>query len=206
MHPDASPEATEFLRRLSESCDGSPDEIGGLLETFRGYLLVVAAGQIPPTLRTKVGASDLVQETLLKAHRHFAQFRGATSEELVGWLREILGNCTIDAARKFHGTQMRQLARELPLPGEADQPSFDPQDPSPTPRAAAMTDEESRLLATALKRLPARHQQAVLLRNWERLPFEEVGRRLNCTAEAARKLWFRAVERLRSELEPRHGR
>ena len=33
--------------------------------------------------------SDLVQETLLKAHQHFDQFQGQTEAELIAWLRRI---------------------------------------------------------------------------------------------------------------------
>jgi hypothetical protein len=37
-------------------------------------------------------ASDIVQQTLLQAHEHRDQFRGASEAELVGWLRTILAN------------------------------------------------------------------------------------------------------------------
>jgi DNA-directed RNA polymerase specialized sigma24 family protein len=41
----------------------------------------------------------------------------------------------------------------------------------------------------------------VVLRNWDRLPFEEIAVRMERTAEAARKLWSRAIVRLQQELE-----
>jgi DNA-directed RNA polymerase specialized sigma24 family protein len=49
-------------------------------------------------------------------------------------------------------------------------------------------------------RLSEEHQQALRLRNQEDLSFEEVGRRLGRSAEAARKLWARALARLAEAL------
>jgi len=45
---------------------------------------------ITAALKEKADPSDMVQETLLKAHRSFDQLRGRTEPELVTWLRQIL--------------------------------------------------------------------------------------------------------------------
>jgi DNA-directed RNA polymerase specialized sigma24 family protein len=42
-------------------------------------------------------------------------------------------------------------------------------------------------------------------RNDDRLPFEEIGRRLGSSEEAARKVWVRALEQLADLLEPPHA-
>jgi len=41
-------------------------------------------------------------------------------------------------------------------------------------------------------------------RNYDRASFEEIGQRLERSAEAARKLWVRAVELLQQELDATH--
>ena len=53
----------------------------------------------------------------------------------------------------------------------------------------------------ALERLPADYRQVIFYRYQDELPFEEIGRRMNRTANAVEKLWLRAIERLRHELE-----
>src|SRR5436190_24077202 len=54
-----------------------------LFAACRGYLQVVASAQVEGRLRSKVDASDLVQLTLLEAHRDFERFQGRTAGE---WL------------------------------------------------------------------------------------------------------------------------
>jgi RNA polymerase sigma-70 factor (ECF subfamily) len=62
------------------------------LEHFRSYLHLLARLQLDPWLRGKLDSSDVVQQTLLKAHANIGQFQGQTEEELAAWLRQILAN------------------------------------------------------------------------------------------------------------------
>ena len=75
-------------------------------------------------LQEKADPSDLVQETLLKAHQHFEQFRGRTTGEVAAWLRQILARNLTDLARRYHGTDARQVARECSLEELLDQSSL----------------------------------------------------------------------------------
>ena len=94
---------------------GSDSALGQLLEAYRPYLLLVANRELPPDLRVKVGASDLVQETFLDAQRDFPRFRGSTERELLAWLRRILLTNLALVGRQFRDTEKRQLDREVPL-------------------------------------------------------------------------------------------
>lgn len=173
-----------------------------LVETCRDYLLLVAHRNLDDDLQRKVGASDLVQETFLHAHEKFAQFRGSSSEELLAWLRRILLNHVVDENRKYRQSGKRQISRERFL---TQGPKTDGGVPEPaahdkSPSSAAIAHEEAVALSAAMQRLPDDYRQVLLLRTWQRLPFEEVGRRLNRSPDAARKLWTRAIERLEGEL------
>ena len=77
-------------RLIDEARRHSPGILDRLLESYRNYLRLLARTGIDASLRGKADPSDLVQETLLKAHQHFDQFRGQTETELVAWLRQIL--------------------------------------------------------------------------------------------------------------------
>jgi len=73
---DASADAAEQLLGLAQAGDNAA--LGQLLEQYRNYLALLARLQIGRRLQGKVDAADLVQETFLKAHRDFGQFRGAS--------------------------------------------------------------------------------------------------------------------------------
>jgi len=63
-------------------------------------------------LKAKVDASDLVQQTLLEAHRGLENFRGTTEAEWLGWLRRIVVHNAADFVRRFHGVEKRCAGRE----------------------------------------------------------------------------------------------
>jgi RNA polymerase sigma-70 factor (ECF subfamily) len=183
--------------------DGSAEALGRLLEECRPYLLLVASQELPPGLRAKAGASDLVQDTLLQAQGHFDRFRDNGETQLLAWLRRILLHRAANLRRRYCGTDKRQLAREVRLTDNsaAGAPDVAASDPSPSSLVAAQ--EEDLVLRRALERLPDDYRRVVTWRNYDRLPFDEIGRRLGRSAEAARKLWVRAVEHLQQELGSR---
>ena len=73
-------------------------------------------------------------------------------------------------------------------------------DPFPGPRSDLIHGEEEQRLIEALGRLPSVYREVIELHNRERMTFAEVGERIGRSAEAARKLWARAIEMLRVEM------
>ena len=66
--------------------------------------------------------------------------------------------------------------------------------------AGAAGAEQTRKLQEALARLPEDYRRVLALRYEEERTFEEIGRLLQRSENAARKLWLRAVERLQGEM------
>ena len=199
--------ATRSASELIESCrqgDGRAREL--LFERYRNYLHLLAQGQMGRHLRAKCEASDLVQQTLLEAHRDFATFQGQHEGELLGWLRRILAHNLFNTARHFSARQ-RDVAREVSLEQlqtGLDQSSLtlgrclDAHTPSPSQLAAR--SEAAVRLADTLARLPADYRTVLTLRVFEALPAEEVAQRMGRTAGAVRMLQLRALAALRAEL------
>ena len=73
---------------------------GPRLEEYRPYVELLARLQLDARLRGLLDASDLVQQTLLKAHQKWDQARGTTEVQRAAWIRAILANEIADAVRK----------------------------------------------------------------------------------------------------------
>jgi RNA polymerase sigma-70 factor (ECF subfamily) len=185
---------------LAQARAGRPEAVGRLLEPFRPYLLTLAEGELDPSLRPKLGHSDLVQDSLLRAHERFEAFRGDSPEALRGWLRRILLRRLANWRRHFAGTHKRRLGRELPLGGDTGNGGPRPACPADTPSQEAARREDHALVREALDRLPDHYRQVLVWRSHEQLGFDEIGRRLDRSPDAARMLWGRAVEALEAEL------
>jgi RNA polymerase sigma-70 factor (ECF subfamily) len=187
--------ASAFADWLAACRRGSADDLCRLIESSRAYLLAVAECELGSTLRPKAGASDLVQDSLLEAHQGFDGFRGATRDEFLAWAAAILRRNLIDLTRRYRtgaGRAVGREARPAEFGGLADGAAGPPD-------LAARVEEWDRL-EVALDRLPADARAVIRWRHEDRLGWDEIGRRVGKSAEAARKVWFRAVESLRGEL------
>jgi RNA polymerase sigma-70 factor, ECF subfamily len=201
--PTLSPaRAPEDLLALAQAGDG--EALGQLLAMYRDYLALLARLQVRQRLQGKVDAQDLVQETYLKAHRHFARFRGTTEREWTAWLRQILATSAANLVRHYLGSKGRdpRLEREL---ADAFADSSRCLEggfalPQSTPSQQAVRREQAVLLAAALARLPEDQREAVILRHLEALTFPEVAEQMGRSVDSVKKLWARGLARLREQM------
>ena len=180
---------------------GDKEALGQALLSLRDYLLLVANKELEPALQAKGGASDLVQETFFRAQRGFGDFRGRSAAEWRNWLRSILVRHLANQRRQFSLTGKRRVQREVAIhPGM----QLDLTNRVETPSHDLARRERETALMEAVARLPDPYREVVIWHHREKLAFEEIGRRRGISAEAARKLWARALGRLRKELGPAH--
>jgi RNA polymerase sigma-70 factor (ECF subfamily) len=184
---------------LSAARSGSLEALGQALEGCRRYLLQIAQQQLNPDLQVKGGASDLVQETFLEAHRVFPRFQGTSQVELRAWLRQLLLHRAAKLGRRYRTTQKRRLSRETAL--EEGAPSLSVE---VTPSGMAIAHELEQALQHALEHLPEDYRRVISLRYQEGRSFEEIGRLMQRTPNAVRLLWLRAIERVKLELGRPH--
>jgi RNA polymerase sigma-70 factor (ECF subfamily) len=195
--------ASELIRRCRAGQAGARES---LFDRYQAYLQVIARAQLGRHLRGKCDPSDVVQMTLLEAHRDFAAFQGSGEPELLAWLRRILAHNLFNEARRF-AAQQRDAAREVSL----DQVRAGVEHSSialagavaadtPSPSQMAVQRESAVRLADALSRLPDDYQTVLLLRIFEELPAEEVAQRMGRSAGAVRMLQMRALGALREQM------
>jgi RNA polymerase sigma-70 factor (ECF subfamily) len=175
------------------------------LERYRGYLRFLAWARLQAVLQGKLDPSDVVQETLLRAHKHRHQFRGPEAE-LAAWLRGILANVLANEARKF-ARGKRDVALERSLGAALDQSSVRLEkwlaDKESSPSERAVRHELLLQMADALEGLPADERTALELRYLQAPPWPlaEIARHLGRpSAKAVSGLLERGLAKLRKVL------
>ena len=172
-------------------------------ERFRDYLLLLARAQLGGLRRGQLAPSDIVQQTLLEAHRKRDQFRGRSDAELAAWLRQMLAYGIGDAVRA-QGRARRDVARERSLEAALDESSarlaawLAAEQSSPSQRA--VRQEELLHLAAALAQLPEDQRTAVELKHLHGRSVAAIAAEMGRSETAVGGLLRRGMTRLRELL------
>jgi RNA polymerase sigma-70 factor (ECF subfamily) len=173
------------------------------LEQYREYLRLLARLHIDPRLRGKLDPSDVVQETLLKAHERREQFRGTTDAQLAAWLRKILANQLAEGLRRF-ARQQRDVGLERSLEAAVEESSARVErwlaDEGLAAGERSLRNEELLRMGEALAALPEDQRAAVEIRYLEGVPVAQIGERLGRTEASVAGLLRRGLDRLRELL------
>ena len=173
------------------------------IEKYRSYLCLLARMNLNPRWAAKVDPSDIVQQTLLQAHRARDQFRGQTDAEYAAWLRQILARNIAHAARDLRRDK-RDLARERSLEASLADSSLclaglvAGNDSAPDQKAER--SEFFVQLGNAVENLPSAQREAIILKYWHKLTLAQIGQRLDRSVEAVAGLLHRGLRRLRTTL------
>lgn len=139
------------------------------------------------------GASSVVQMTVYDLLQGAPRYQGKTVEELHGWLLTLIRNNCTDALRQ----RRRVVQRFVPLDG------IDQRELASVAAPAELAEKRELMsrIEDATQQLPEPARQVIKLRFREGLRFEEIGRRLQCSAKAAQKICERALQTLRRQLK-----
>ena len=150
-------------------------------------------------LRNDDDALDAVQDSMMK----LVQSYGSRSiEEWRPLFYRILANRIRDMQRRR--TVRGRVMAWLPVRDSEDEEDFDPIAQAPSqdagPARRLELDEAIGVLESAVADLPARQQQAFLLRNFEGLDVAETASAMGCSEGSVKTHHFRALEALRARL------
>src|SRR5688500_18959609 len=139
-------------------------------------------------------ADDVVQETFLRAYKALRSFDSRAT--FPTWLHRIAINCSLDLidARK---------RRESRIDDGGDVMSIASTDAAPD--RIALGSEMQRAVAAAMAGLTGNERTAFVLRHFEGMPLEEIGEVLGTRLNATKNTVFRAVRKLRQQLQPFTG-
>jgi len=175
------------------------------IDRYRSYLHVLARAQLHPMVRQKLDASDIVQQTMLEAHRDREQFKGGTAAQLAGWLRRILAHNMHNALRDLRRDK-RDVAREQaqPLDPAIDKSGLDVmawlEADQATPSEILVGHERLLRLSDGLTSLSEAQSQAIVLRYWQSCSLDEIAERMGRTHASVAGLLHRGLKQLRELL------
>ncbi len=133
-------------------------------------------------------AMDLCQEAFLRAFREAPRYRA--SGRFRSWLFRIAGNLARTRLRR------RKIIRWLRF----DQSEHELPSKSPGPEASRYREEIRRLVRGSLERLPARQRQAIVMRRYHEMSYQEIATAMQTTVPAVESLIQRGMASLRSDL------
>ncbi len=170
---------------------------GRLLEPYRNYLRLLARLQLERRLQSKLDASDLVQETLLRALRSLGQYRGQSEAELAAWLRAILANTLKEKVREL--TADKALQARLEESSARLEVFLTSSPPSPSQRLSHQ--EELLRLADALEQVPPEQRRAVEMKYLQGYKVAVIAQEMGRSEKAVGGLLARGLDNLRKLLE-----
>lgn len=185
-------EQSTWNNLIQAAKSGDNHAVDEIVIRLRDYLLVIANGESDGRLAAKFGNSDIVQQTLLDAHRGFADFQGNSEYELRAWLKKIVLRNILDFSRGFTSTQARDVGKEQFIEHFASSTQ-----PSETPSQLLSRCETDHELLSAIEQLPERQRFVVEARHRWDWSYSEIAAELGATEVAARKLWSRALKNLK---------
>lgn len=167
---------------------------------LRPWLQMVAERELSDRLRGRVDASDIVQQTLLKAWQGESQYKGATQEQRLAWLRTILKNTIRDHHRRLIGSSRRgsgreQAATDLFSPGDVGLSQYAVMT-GPTVSGDLVAAEDWQVLEQSMAQLSDDQRTVIELRHFKELSFADIARHMNKSDPAVRMLWVRALRSL----------
>lgn len=171
-----------------------PTDFERLVQENLGWAVEYVRRRLQPEMRGDADSLDFVQEAILSLHRGPA-LEVKSESEFRALLSRVLDNDLRDRHRYLH-RQCRDVRRAA---GGASDTLFQHDPPAHSITSPSMSvdrSEREAWIRLALEFLSPEDRQVLRLREWEELSFEEIGKQLGVSADAARVRYHRALPKL----------
>lgn len=199
--PSNQSKVSDDLELLRCARRGNPEALNVVLARYRSRLKKMISLRMNPRLRSRLDASDVIQDTLVEATRTVDQYLSNPKLSVYIWLRELANEKLIQAHRFHLNTQKRDVSREMSIYGNALSATSEAiavqlVARDSTPSEAAVKNDRKRLLTEALEKMTPIDREVLTLKHFEHLNSKEAARILGLKHEAVKKRYIRALERL----------
>lgn len=167
---------------------GDSEAFRALVERHQQLVIGTVARMIGPT-----DAEDLAQQVFLNVWKSAPRWR--PEAKFTTWL------LTIAKRLVFNESRRRSRTRLLPqLVEEENEPEYP--DATPGPDRQILEQELHRAIESAMTLLPEKERLALVLRQYQGMPYEEIAVVLGVSLAAVKSLLFRARNTMKERLAP----
>lgn len=168
---------------LEQAREGDKAAFGKLIEAYQGPVFNLAYRM----LNNAREAEEAAQEAFIRAYTRLDSYNPA--HKFSTWLLSITSNYCIDQLRKRRAIM---LSIDEPLPPHPALTS----DQEKRPESQLLISEQQEMVQTLLAELAPDYRQAVVLRYWHELSYEEIAETMDTTVSAVKSRLFRARRQL----------
>jgi RNA polymerase sigma factor (sigma-70 family) len=190
-------ETSASLRKWYEGDRGALDE---LIERHLPWIQAHVRRRLGPVLRSRGDTVDYVQDAMIQFLQFGPRFTVTREEDFRALVARIVEN-SLRNKYDWFTARRRDIARERPLPSDTVL-SLDPlRGSARTPSMSAERREREAWIRLGMELLDADAREILILRQWDRMSYAQIGERLGTTPDAARMRHNQAVRRLASKVQ-----
>lgn len=170
-----------------------------LLDRYLNRVLHIVRMRLGSNLRKRTESMDVVQGAMIRAIKTFESFEPKDEAAFIHWMSTLVQNEIRDLA-DYHFAQKRDLNKEIKKTNSSnDKRSVTDQIPANSidrPSYKIQLKEDILELEKALDQLKEDQKEIVIMRQYEGMSFIDIGKELDCSADAARMKFARAIDKL----------
>jgi RNA polymerase sigma-70 factor (ECF subfamily) len=185
---------------LQQWHSGDQHALDALIERHLTWIHAKVRHRLGSMLRDKGETCDYVQDAVVEFLRYGPRFTITNDARFRGLILKIVENVLCNKYDWFTARR-RAIARERPLPSDTILSLDPPRQQMHTPSKTAEKNEQEAWVRLGIELVKPDDREVLILRQWDGLSFDEIGKRLEISASAARVRHLRAVRRLAREVE-----
>lgn len=187
-------DSTATIERLH---DGGLDELTKLFMRLRPHIRQMVEVRLDRRLHSRVDASDIVQETFVRASQGLEAYLESPKMDPLTWLR-IIGKHLVAEEHRHHFRSKRSPEREETGLDDSSDALVNRIADSVHSLSAAMDQEQLVLrVRAAMSKLSCNDREIIEMRHVDELSIQEAADSLEISFEAAKKRYHRALKRFR---------
>lgn len=187
------------LNLIKKAKAGDEFALNALLERYVHRVLKIVRIRIGAKLRGRMESMDVVQQVMMRVIKSFKNFSVQNEGAFLHWISKLVQNEIRDLA-DHHNASKRNAEKEIrPARGESEDRSVIAEIPADSiwrPSFQIKMKEDILLLEAGMDILSEEEKEVIVMRQYEELSFKEIGAKLDCSEDAARMKFVRAMDTL----------